>query len=210
MSDRLKVLFLASEAAPFIKVGGLGDVAGALPLALRSLPDPLDIRLVLPLHAQIDQTAYDLKPVAALTITHNNGPITAEVFETQIEGVPIYLIASEAFANAHGLEPGDRVSALINGRRRDLRIVGLGLSPEYVYIIPPGELIPDDHRFGIFWMERRALGAAFDMEGGFNDVSLQVMPGASVRLPTTTCLNSSRASPIGCESRLRTTRDRAC
>lgn len=95
-------------------------------------------------------------------------------------GRPDEVIASEAFALAHGLGPGDEVSALINGRRRDLRIVGLGLSPEYVYIIPPGELIPDDHRFGIFWMERRALGAAFDMEGGFNDVTLQVMPGASV------------------------------
>jgi putative ABC transport system permease protein len=75
--------------------------------------------------------------------------------------------------------PGDSVAALINGHRRELRIVGLGLSPEYVYIMPPGELIPDDRRFGIFWMERRALGAAFDMEGGFNDVALQVMPGAS-------------------------------
>jgi len=88
------------------------------------------------------------------------------------------VIASEAFANAHGLGPGDEIAALINGRRRELRIVGLGLSPEYVYIIPPGELIPDDRRFGILWMERRALGAAFDMEGGFNDVSLELMPGA--------------------------------
>jgi putative ABC transport system permease protein len=89
------------------------------------------------------------------------------------------VIASEAFANAHHLQPGDHVGALINGRRRELRIVGLGLSPEYVYIIPPGELIPDDRRFGIFWMERRALGAAFDMEGGFDDVTLKLMPGAS-------------------------------
>ncbi len=95
-------------------------------------------------------------------------------------GRPDEVIASEVFAGAHGLEPGDRIAALINGRRRELRIVGLGLTPEYVYIIPPGELIPDDHRFGIFWMDRRALGAAFDMEGGFNDVALQVMPGASV------------------------------
>jgi putative ABC transport system permease protein len=94
-------------------------------------------------------------------------------------GRPDEVIASEAFALAHGLGPGDTVAALINGHRRELQIVGLGLSPEYVYIIPPGELIPDDHRFGIFWMERRALGAAFDMEGGFNDVSLRVMPGAS-------------------------------
>lgn len=95
-------------------------------------------------------------------------------------GHPDEVLVNEAFAAAHRLGPGDAVGAIVNGRRRTLRIVGLALSPEYVYIIPPGELIPDDRRFGIFWMERRALGAAFDMEGGFNDVALKLMPGASV------------------------------
>ncbi len=89
------------------------------------------------------------------------------------------VLVSEAFAEAHGLGPGDHVSAIINGRKRALTIVGLALSPEYIYIIPPGELIPDDRRFGVFWMERRALATAFDMEGGFNDVSLKLMRGAS-------------------------------
>jgi putative ABC transport system permease protein len=89
------------------------------------------------------------------------------------------VLASEAFALANRLQPGDRVAAVINGRRRALRIVGLALSPEYVYSIRPGELIPDDRRFGVLWMERRALASAFDMEGGFNDVSLALMPGAS-------------------------------
>jgi putative ABC transport system permease protein len=91
------------------------------------------------------------------------------------------VLASEPFALAHGLQPGDSVSAVINGRRRALRIVGLALSPEYVYVIPPGELIPDDRRFGIFWMDGRALGAAFDMEGGLNDVALQLAPEANER-----------------------------
>ena len=50
------------------------------------------------------------------------------------------------------------------------RIVGLALSPEYIYPIRPGELMPDEARFGLFWMERRALGSAFQMEGAFNDV----------------------------------------
>ena len=54
MHSKLKVLFLAAEAAPLVKVGGLGDVAGALPLALRSLPEKPDVRLVIPMHPQID------------------------------------------------------------------------------------------------------------------------------------------------------------
>ena len=88
-------------------------------------------------------------------------------------------IVSEGFAIAHAIQPGDTVRAIINGRRRELEIVGIALSPEFIITIRPGELIPDDARFGVFWMERRALAAAFDMEGGFNDVAVSLMPGAS-------------------------------
>ena len=69
--------------------------------------------------------------------------------------------------------------AVINGRLRKLTIVGVALSPEFVYSIRPGELVPDDQRYGIFWMDQKALAAAFDMEGGFNDVVLALSPGAS-------------------------------
>ena len=89
------------------------------------------------------------------------------------------VLVSEAFALSRGLGPGDHVGAIINGRRRELEIVGVGLSPEYVYSIRPGELVPDDSRFGIFWMDGRSLAAAFNMEGGFNNVALVLMPGAS-------------------------------
>ncbi len=92
---------------------------------------------------------------------------------------PDEVLVIEAFATAHGLEPGDPIGAVINGRRRELMIVGIALSPEYVYTIAPGDLLPDDRRFGVFWMGRRALSSAFDMEGGFNDVSLALGPGAS-------------------------------
>jgi len=90
------------------------------------------------------------------------------------------IIASEAFVDAHGLEPGDRVPAVINGRLRRLTVVGVALSPEYVYSIRPGELVPDAERYGIFWMGEDALASAFDMEGGFNDVALALARGASV------------------------------
>jgi putative ABC transport system permease protein len=86
------------------------------------------------------------------------------------------VLASEGFVIAHGLNPGDTVRAVINGRLRRLTIVGVALSPEYVYSIRPGEIVPDDKRFGILWMDRLALGAAFDMEGGFNDVVLTLAP----------------------------------
>ena len=90
------------------------------------------------------------------------------------------VLASEIFCDAHGFNPGDRVTAIINGRRRSLTIVGVALSPEYVYAIRPGAIFPDKRQFGIFWMSRRALGSAFNMEGGFNDVSIAIARGANV------------------------------
>ena len=92
---------------------------------------------------------------------------------------PDEILASEGFVIANKLELGDQVPAVINGRLRRLTIVGVALSPEYVYSIRPGELVPDDQRYGIFWMDEKALAAAFDMEGGFNDVVLALSPGAS-------------------------------
>jgi len=94
-------------------------------------------------------------------------------------GRPDEVLASETFAAAHGLEPGDSVGAIINGRRRELRIAGLALSPEYIYPIRPGELLPDERHFGVFWMDGRALAAAFQMEGAFNNVVVTLMRGAS-------------------------------
>ncbi|MEM6792587.1 MAG: FtsX-like permease family protein [Acidobacteriota bacterium] len=89
------------------------------------------------------------------------------------------VVISEGFATAHELLPGDSLVALINGSRRRLDIVGIALSPEFTYTIRPGDLVPDDSRFGIVWMGHKALATAFDMEGGFNDLSLQLSQGAT-------------------------------
>lgn len=86
---------------------------------------------------------------------------------------------SEDFAEAQGLGPGDRITAIIKGRRKPLTIVGLALSPEYMYAIPPGAVFPDYARYGILWMNRRALATAFEMEGAFNDVAFSLQRGAS-------------------------------
>lgn len=88
-------------------------------------------------------------------------------------------VVGEAFAEAHGLVPGDRVRAILNGRLQSLTVVGVVLSPEYIYQIRPGDIVPDNRRFGVFWMRYEALAEAFDMKGAFNDVALRLLPGAS-------------------------------
>lgn len=89
------------------------------------------------------------------------------------------VLLSEGFALAHDLDSGGSVEAVINGRKRKLDVVGIALSPEYVYAIRPGDMMPDESRYGILWMGRKGLATAFDMEGGFNDVALKLAPGAS-------------------------------
>jgi putative ABC transport system permease protein len=95
-------------------------------------------------------------------------------------GRPDEAVLSEAFAQAHGLVPGDTLGALINGRRRTLQVSGIALSPEHVYAIGPGAIMPDAARYGILWMGKEALGAAYDLDGAFNDVSLALAHGADV------------------------------
>ena len=55
----------------------------------------------------------------------------------------------------------------------------MALSPEFVYVLRPGSIIPDDRTFGVFWMGEDALASAFDMEGAFNDLVLGLGNGAS-------------------------------
>lgn len=89
------------------------------------------------------------------------------------------VLVSEAFANAHDLRPGGLVTAILNGRKQDLQIVGIALSPEFIYQLAEGEVLPDDRQFGVIWMGQHALESAFNMEGGFNDLCLTLLPDAN-------------------------------
>ncbi len=90
-------------------------------------------------------------------------------------------LISEAFASANRLKVGDSVSAVLNGRWERLHIVGIALSPEYIYEIRPSEVFPDSRRFGVLWMGREWLGPAFNMKGAFNDVAISLAHGADER-----------------------------
>ena len=89
------------------------------------------------------------------------------------------VLVGESFAIAHELELGARITAIINGRKQQLTVVGIALSPEYILQFKPGELLPDAKRFGVFWMGETQLASAFDMDGAFNDITLSVMRGAN-------------------------------
>jgi putative ABC transport system permease protein len=91
------------------------------------------------------------------------------------------VLVSEAFADANHLRPGDTLAMLLNGRRQELRIAGIVLSPEFIFESRPGAALPDNRTYGIFWLPYKELAAAFDLDGAFNYLSLTLAPGASER-----------------------------
>jgi putative ABC transport system permease protein len=89
------------------------------------------------------------------------------------------IVISDGFAKAHHLGPGDTLPVLMNGRKRGLLITGVALSPEFIYALGPGQMMPDPRRFGIVWAPRASLEAAFDLEGAFSNIVLKLAPGAN-------------------------------
>ena len=123
------------------------------------------------------------EPVSGLIVSvpEGNQPILNRLFiregryiEAGREGE---VLLNEPFAQAHGLKPGDHLTGIINGRRKVLRIVGIALSPEFLIQIDPGSIFPDPKRYGVMWMGRTGLEAAYDMDGAFNDLSFSLLPG---------------------------------
>lgn len=89
------------------------------------------------------------------------------------------VLVGEAFAEAHRLHPGDSIWAILNGRKIQLRIVGIVLSPEFIFEAPPGAALPDNRTFGVFWMRYEEIAEAYSLRGAFNKVALRLAPGAS-------------------------------
>ena len=124
------------------------------------------------------------EPVTALMVSESesgrHGPNALHLREGRLPapGRADEVVASAPFAQAHALQLGDRFDAVLNGRRQALTLVGTALSPEFIQQLRPGSVFPDDKRFGVMWMGRRALGQAYDMQGAFNDLSLSLRPGA--------------------------------
>jgi putative ABC transport system permease protein len=172
--QRFADVFASLKRAPLSLEDQIGAIAGVTAVETRVVASvTLDV-------AELDEPASAL----LISVPADRRPRLNDVFLRRGRWIdpnrPDEVLASEGFVEANGLVLGEQVRAVINGRLRRLTIVGIALSPEHIYSIRPGEIVPDDRRFGVFWMERRALASAFDMEGGFNNVVLALAPGASV------------------------------
>ncbi|QDL53494.1 ABC transporter permease [Rhodoferax aquaticus] len=171
--SRFADVFSSLKSAPWALQGQLETINGAahvqaglaqvVPIAIPGVSDPIAGQLI-----GLDPGATQQLNVVSLrkgrmVAAHGSGAMEA--------------LVSEAFAEAHQLKMGDEVTALINGKRERLRLVGIGLSPEFIFAGLGGS--PDQRGFGIFWIDRQALATAYNMEGAFNQVTVRLSPGAS-------------------------------
>lgn len=108
MSGSLRVLFLAAEAEPFVKVGGLGDVAGSLPLALRRLG--VDVRLVLPLHGSIRERGLPLQPVCEFDIRYKKKNIRVKVSSLTWSELIVYFVDGSLISPTAPVYSSDRLA----------------------------------------------------------------------------------------------------
>ena len=92
----MKILYVAAEVAPFIKTGGLADVAGSLPKTIKKLGH--DIRVVLPLHSSIKQEFKDeMKKIHEYYVDLNWRRQYVGVMELKYEGVTYYFLDNEYY-----------------------------------------------------------------------------------------------------------------
>ncbi|GFE65514.1 ABC transporter permease [Litoreibacter roseus] len=171
--NRFADVFVHTTRAPLSLVPEIAQIDGVLSVEARIAGDAiLDLPdRIKPAVGRILSYPEDTAPVL-------NVPLLVEGrFPNPVHTDEV--VVNAPFAAENGFRPGDSFSANLKGQKRELTIVGTALSPEFVYTIGPGALMPDNSSFGIIWMSERAAAAAFDMTGAFNEISVAIASGMS-------------------------------
>lgn len=183
------ILSLESTRDAYYQRYHMPDVFGSVksaPLALRhrlsQIPGVAAVELRVVEGALLDMVGVQEPVKAHLVSLPDSGLQTLNQIFLRRGRLPLLgaqreAVVSEAFAQAHGLQIGDRITAIMNGHRDHLDICGIGLSPEFVFEAQPGQTLPDNRHYGVFWMRYQPLAVASDLDGAFNDLCMDLSPG---------------------------------
>lgn len=170
-------VFASLKRAPLSLATRIADIPGVAKIETRVVS-----------YVTIEVDGFD-DPISGhlISLPDNSGPNNSRGLLNQIylteghlltPGTDNEVIISQEFAQAHQLKMGDKLRITINGRRKNITVVGMAQSPEYIYQIAPGELFPDFKRYSVMWMAQKSLASAYDMDGAFNNVTLTLNTGA--------------------------------
>lgn len=166
-------MFTGLKRAPYSLVKQIQAIPGV---------DTVDTRVVAYVNLDVEGFTYPISAHIVSLPANSRGRLnqvylfTGRLLEP---GRDDEILVSKKFAEAHRLDIGDSLRATINGRRKKLTIVGIAMSPEYIYQIAPGAIFPDFKRYGILWMARKPLATAYNMDGAFNDLSMTLVKGTN-------------------------------
>ncbi len=172
--NRLADVFASLKRAPLSLADRIAELPGVAAIEPRVVVDAtLDLEGVTePASAHLVSLPEDRpQTLNQVFIRQGRLPLTGERQQA---------VVSESFALANKLQIGDSIVAIINGHRDTLIICGIGLSPEFVFEARPGQTLPDNKRYGVFWMNYKAIAVPYNLDGAFNDISVDLAPGAPV------------------------------
>ena len=151
---------------------------------LAAIPGVATVQTGIAIQVTLDVPGLDVPAVGLLnSLPERGAPVLNRIY-LRAGRLPLggtgqrELAVGEAFAEAHGLRPGDKLAAVLNGTKQSFRLSGIALSPEFVFEAPPGAALPDNKTYGVFWMPYKELATAFQLYGAFNNVALTLAPGA--------------------------------
>lgn len=142
---------------------------------LREIPGITDLqpRIRFPVTADLEGQTQPVSGIVLSLDVHNPRRINDIVLRhgSLFSGERVAeVIVNEEFAAARRLEPGDRIALILNNRRQELTIVGTAISPEFVYLMSPGALVPDPANYGLFYLEQKFAEDVFDLQGACNQL----------------------------------------
>lgn len=180
---------LANTRDAYYETHRFADVFAAVTRAPRPLLDRIaEIDGVLAVEGRIERVATadvegveEPASVLLVSLPRIGEPVLNRVYlrNGRLPEGPGEAAVSEVFAKANNLAPGASIKVLINGTLRSIAVTGIALSPDFIYAMAPGEMLPDERRFGVVWMQEAELAAAYGLEGAFSNLSLRLLPGVS-------------------------------
>lgn len=172
-NERFADLFASLKRAPMSlaqrirEIDGVGVVEPRVTQAVRVVREDSE----LPISGRI------------VSIPSSNQPLLNRLYLVEGRWIdparPEEVIINAAYAQARVVRPGDTIDVILNGRLESFRVVGVALSPEFVFATRSALPLPDDRNFVILWASQDAVAAAFDMQGAFNDLVMTLAPGAN-------------------------------
>lgn len=166
--------FVSLEHAPESVARRLRDIPGVALVETRVVDS-----------VRIPLTGARQPPIGQIVAIPDEGPPALNALRLSRGRLPIAAALDEAvllekFAQKQGVEVGDVLPVIVRGVQRSIRIVGIATSPEYIYVVPLGDMAPDESRFAVLWMGRDAAARLLDLEGAFNDAVFKLEPGAAL------------------------------